>query len=260
MAGARARTLASGWGRPLLIATWAMTGMLSAWLLFGAELNPSVGPWLEPPSRATLGVASPVSEDFRRRIDDAAGSIPDSVWQALWEAGWQVQMAEFVLDAAPSLTGEQPRGWPTGLTWEHTDAVNMPQRRLVVVAEKRRNRQGEVVPASRIEGVLRHEVGHAYDRIAGGKHRFQSSDPQFMAAYHRDLKEIAPADRGELSYYLQTDMAGRQEAYAEAFAIVLGGGSDPSRREIFLRAFPRVMVHLERTLADAQTVLQTAGP
>jgi hypothetical protein len=243
-----------------MIVAWAASGMLSAWWLFGAELSPSTEAWLEPPpAQAALEIASPVSDDFRRRIEDASATIPENVWQTLWEAGWRVQMAEFVLDAAPMLTGERPRGWPTGLTWEHTDAVNMPRRRMVVVAEKRRNLQGEIVPASRIEGVLRHEVGHAFDRIIGGRYGFDSSHPKFVAAYHRDLKTIAEGDRDVLGYYLQGDAAGRQEAYAEAFAVVLGGGSDPAKHEAFLRAFPRVTAHLEKAITDRDADQRTAG-
>jgi hypothetical protein len=130
---------------------------------------------------------------------------------------------------------------------------------LVVVAEKRRNRYGEVVPADRIEGVFRHELGHAYDRAAGGQLRFQSAHPKFVAAYERDLRSIALGDRGLLEYYLQGDAAGRQEAYAEAFAILLGGGSDPIKRDAFLRAFPRVTTHLKKTIAGQETALHTAG-
>jgi hypothetical protein len=255
MSGGRARKLAKiGHG---VGAAWAVAWLWAAGL--SAELAAPAPVWT-----ATSGVfapepATPVSDLFRRRIEDASATLPESVWRSLWQAGWQVQMAEFVTDAAPSLTGERPRGWPTGLTWENTDAVNLPSRRLVVVAEKRRNRHGEVVPADRIEGVFRHELGHAYDRAGGGPHRFQSAHPEFTAAYHLDRRAIPGEDRGLLEYYLQGDAAGRQEAFAEAFAILLGGGSDPLKRDAFLRAFPRVMAHVEKTLAEQETAMQTAG-
>jgi hypothetical protein len=129
----------------------------------------------------------------------------------------------------------------------------------VVVAEKRRNRQGEIVPADRIEGVFRHELGHAYDRAAGGKFQYQSSHPDFVIAYLRDVGEISPDRRAELDYYLQGEDAGRQETYAEAFALVLGGGSDPAKRDAFLASFPRVIACLQAMLAQEQTAMQTAG-
>jgi hypothetical protein len=130
---------------------------------------------------------------------------------------------------------------------------------LVVVAEKRRNRQGEVVHAGRIEGVFRHELGHAYDRAAGGKFALMSSHPEFVTAYQRDLRQIAGDQRAELGYYLQGNSAGRQEAFAEAFAVVLGGGSESQKREAFLRAFPRVVAYVEQSLTGPATIAQTAG-
>jgi hypothetical protein len=257
--GARARKLPTICRWACAVCSLAGAGLFSAVWLGGAELTP------EAPAVSATNVvfthepATPVSEVFRRRIEDATTTLPEGVWRSLWQAGWRVQLAEFVTDAAPALTGERPRGWPSGLTWENTDAVNLPSRRLVVVAEKRRNRQGEVVPAERIEGVFRHELGHAYDRAAGGKLRFRSAHPEFMAAYASDQRSLAHAERSPLAYYLQGDAAGRQEAFAEAFAIVLGGGSDPLKRDAFIRAFPRVMAHLESTLAAETTELQTAG-
>jgi hypothetical protein len=250
--GARAWKLASGWRYAWIIAAWTTAGTLTALWLFGAELTPVAPPAIEPAWVLAPEPVTPVSGEFRRRMEGAAAALPDGVRRALAEAGWRVQLAEFVVDAAPSLTGERPRGWPTGLTWENTDAVNLPQRRLVIVAEKRRNRQGEVVSADRMEGVFRHELGHAYDSAAGGRLACQSSHPEFMAAYESDLQGIAPDRRGELEYYLQGRAAGRQEAYAEAFAVLLGGGSDPAKREAFIAAFPRVMQFLERSLSDQQ--------
>jgi hypothetical protein len=236
----------------------AAASLFGAWL-GGAELAPVSTTWSATDLVFAPEPATPVSPVFRRRIEDATATLPEGVWRSLWQAGWRVQMAEFVTDAAPSLVGEQPRGWPSGLTWENTDAVNLPHRRLVVVAEKRRNRHGEVVPADRIEGVFRHELGHAYDRAAGGSLRFQSAHPEFAAAYESDLRSISRNDRGLLKYYLQGDAAGRQEAYAEAFAILLGGGSDPIKRDAFLRAFPRVTALLKKSLAAQETAMQTAG-
>ncbi len=260
MAGARARKLASGWWRSLAIIALSTTGTLSAIWLFAAEWPSSKPSLRTPPWDATADAASPVSDEFRQRIEAAAATVPSKVWQSLWEAGWRVQMAEFVVDAAPTLMGEQPRGWPDGLTWENTDAVNLPQRRLVVVAEKRRNRQGEVVSTWRAEGVFRHELGHAYDRVGSDGEAIQSAHPHFLAAYHQDAQTISPADRVELGYYLQNRAAGRQEAYAEAFAILLGGGSDPSRRDIFVRAFPRVVAYVEQSLTEQPALAQAPGP
>ncbi len=60
-----------------------------------------------------------------------------------------------------------------------------------------------------------------------------------------------PVDqRVSLAYYTQARAAGRQEAFAEAFAIHLGGGSDAPHREAFRRGFPRVLAYLRDLLRD----------
>jgi hypothetical protein len=195
--------------------------------------------------------ASPVTDEFRSEVRRAAATIPAHVWDPLRQAGWQVHMAEFVTDALPHLAGERPRGWPDGTTWENTEAVHIPKSRLLVVAEKRRGADGAVQRSGRLEGVLRHEVGHAYDKAVGLKGLFASSLPEFDAAYSLDVRAMSPQDRQTLSYYLQEGGAGRQETFAEAFAIVLGGGADTQRRDAFVRSFPRSMRSMRSRLVES---------
>jgi len=207
---------------------------------------------------ADLREVSPVSSNFLDRATGAARTIPQGVWSRLDQGGWKVRLAEFVVDADPTLRGIQPRGWPDGTTWEHTDAVHIPAKRLLVFAEKRRNREGAIVASSRVENVLRHEVGHAFDRALGKKNDYYSSDSAFISSYFRDLSRMNTNDRQELHYYLQRGPAGRQEAFAEAFAIHLGGGSDARREKAFRRAFPLVLDHVRR-LTDSHIPKQIAS-
>jgi hypothetical protein len=206
----------------------------------------------QPYAVRQLLAVSHVSDQFRRQTEAASASIPNQVWNGLEQAGWQVQLAEFVVDAIPSLRGTQPRGWPAGTTWENTDAVHLPTSRLLVLAEKRRNNAGGIVASSRVEGVLRHEIGHAFDMATGGGARYRSSASQFLTAYHHDVGRVTAADRAALAYYLQDDKAGRQETFAEAFAIVLGGGSDPPHHEAFVRSFPNVLNYLRWAIDNYQ--------
>ena len=83
---------------------------------------------------------SPTTEEFQQRVTAGVQSIPTHVWQGLASAGWQICTAEFVVDAVPSLKGVHPRGWPRGMTWENADAVHLPKRRMLVIAEKLHNR------------------------------------------------------------------------------------------------------------------------
>jgi len=210
---------------------------------------------VDPPSPAAIVPAakkeqpletiSAVSDSFRAEVKQARRTIPADIWLGLNEAGWRLQVAEFVVDAFPSLKGQHPRNWPAGMTWENTDALHMPKSQLLVLAEKRKKLSGEVVASSRVAGVLRHEVGHAFDMVTGGEFPFCSASPEFLIAYHRDTLAVTDANRELLAYFVNREKAGRQEAFAEAFALLFGGGSDEPHRKEFRRCFPLVMKYVE---------------
>jgi len=210
----------------------------------------------------SLVSATSVSDRFQRETQAATRSVPPQVWKTLDEAGWRVQLAEFIVDAAPSLRGVRPPGWPRHLTWDNSDAIHLPTAKLLVVAEKRRNRAGDIVASSRVAGVLRHEIGHAFDMAAGGRSQNLSGSHQFVQAYQQDISRIAPVDRGSLAYYLQDSRSGLLETFAEAFAVVLGGGSSDIEPAEFETHFPRVMAYTRDVIAKpaASSVATTPTP
>jgi hypothetical protein len=192
-----------------------------------------------------------VSNSFAQDFDAATKTIPPHVWQVVLDAGWRVSLAENVVDAAPALRGISPRGWPAGLMWDNTDAVHLPTAKLLIIAEKRRNKKGQIVRCTRVGGVLRHEVGHAYDVVSGQPEKFQSAKPAFLDAYYADSAEMNSQRRTELNYYVQQGQAGHQETFAEAFGIVFGGGSDAAHHQAFVAAFPRTIDSVRRTVGVA---------
>jgi len=220
-------------------------GLILAWLLapfgFAADGRP-VAP--------TLSVVTPVSVAFRQQTEVATRTIPDHVWQAVEQAGWQIRLAEFVVDVEPEIRNDRPRGWPADMTWQNTDAVHLPQERVLVLAEKRRNRLGQVVTTTRVAGVMRHELGHAFDMANGGTLRFRSSFADFRAAYSADVQQMAAEQKVTLGYYLQASDAGRQEAFAESFGIIFGGGSDAAHRAAFESAFPRTIDFVRKHVGE----------
>jgi hypothetical protein len=220
-----------------LLAIWVC---LAAW---PARLPAEESGWLRDQGKG-------LSERFLQQTEDARSSVPTNVWEGLQQAGWQVRLAEFVVDAAPELRNDRPRGWPIDSTWAQTDAVNLPKAKVLVFAEKRRRKNGDVVASDRVSGVFRHELGHAFDLILDTDYRSGSSNPKFVNAYGQDVSRFSDTQTRELAYYLQGQRAGRQEAFAEAFAILLGGGSDVTKAEQFQQAFPRVLDYL-RTVIDA---------
>jgi len=214
---------------------------------------------LSPSTLAAVDFASAVSfvsapdelsEEFLRQSQEAWSSVPENIWHGIKKAGWQVQLAQFIADAVPELKHDHPRGWPADFTWDHTDAVNLPKTRVLVLAEKRRRRNGDIVLSDRVAGVFRHELGHAFDMVSHDGYRFRSSSPRFLAAYESDIAVFSSDDREELAYYLQGNRAGRQETFAEAFAVLLGGGSDVTKAERFQQAFPSVLGFLRTSIDE----------
>ncbi len=204
------------------------------------------------PGRQAIRFLGDVSDQFQDEIERAVGTIPDPVWQGLERRGWRVHAAPSVTEAAPWLKGTRPRGWPTGLTWDHSDAVHLPDSRLLVVGETRRTKVGERVASSRIGGVLRHELGHAFDMLLGGPRNFRSLTPAFLAVYRQDASRLTPDQRSQLRYYLQERSAGYQETFAEGFASVLGGGSDVTLVEVFREGFPNVIDYIHKSIETYQ--------
>lgn len=209
-------------------------------------------PAAEPRADRPVTEVTRVSDGFRREVQLASSSIPDGVWREVQRSGWQVRMAEFVLDAAPTLRNRRPRGWPGNATWNNSDAVHLPAAKLLVLAEKRRTTSGRVVSSNRVPGVLRHEFGHAFDIAWPGPDGARSATPEFVDSYRRDVETLNALQREQMSYYLQDRRAGRQEAFAEAFAILLGGGSDAAKEERFVASFPRVMRHVKQAIGAAE--------
>ena len=192
---------------------------------------------------------TPVSPKFIAESNAAVKSVPKKVWQGINKAGWELHLAEFVVDARPRLKESRPRGWPSKMTWRNSDAMNDIANRRVIVAEKRYAQNGRVVPNYRVAGVMRHELGHSFDRVLGGRTGMRSSSSAFLRAYQTDLRSLPKAKKSTLGYYLQKRSAGRQEAYAEAFAITIGGGSD-GKQKIFQDNFPRVLAFVRKDVAN----------
>lgn len=212
-------------------------------------------PFVEASQGRWWRAASPgLSQAFESEVQQAVDSIPEPIWKLVDRAGWRVDAVEYVVDAAPSLRGTAPRGWPPGWLWENTDAVHMPAAKQLVIAEKRRTRKGTIVDCHRVGGVLRHEVGHAFDIMSGRPASYESESSLFHAAYRLDAGRMNAERRTKLRYYLQRGPAGRQEAFAESFAVLYGGGSDVEHRALFEESFRRtiesVKVLVSRRIAD----------
>ncbi len=186
--------------------------------------------------------AKSVSKEFATKIDETYKKIPKQVRTEMEAAGYKVLAAHHMThkDAFPELAGQRPRGWPPGKTWDHADGTVRFDRKTVIVTETRLDAAGKWVNTDRAEGVLRHEYGHAVNSVWGKRAALFSDGNDFKAAYERDLRNIKPADKAALAYYLQSGSAGRDETFADIFALLTGGPANSSDAARLRAAFPEV--------------------
>ena len=234
------------------------TYLLTVWILLGlfdsAPANDGIDRQPVYQSIVRPHALEELSELFCNQFDEAARSIPDEIWIGLRQGGWQIRTCKLLVDVVPSLAGEQPRGWPDKSSWENTDAVYLPKLRLLVVAEKRKSTSGDSVTSQRVAGTLRHELGHAFDSLSARRQPYRSSETGFLTAYESDVNQIRSSDHPTLRYYLQKGQAGRQEAFAEAFGILLGGGSDLQMHNRFVEQFPNAMNYVDAAIKQYRAV------
>lgn len=202
---------------------------------------------------------------FRAKVRKAYNGFPPEIRQLLDDQGVRVVAARKLSDAFPELQNVRPRGWTEGSTWDNADGVFNNKDRAAVVAKKFRafdiSPEGQVASSSfkasdRVEGVLRHEVGHAVDDSLG---RY-SMTPEFRQAYAKDianLPETVTINGQQLEtkklfqYFLQpeTPGAGESEAFAEIFAAKNGGGGSAHLTlDAFHQAFPETTKAIESRL------------
>lgn len=219
---------------------------MNTWLLW--TILCATGPSAGPAGAGHWQVDQRVSPAFKLQVCSAWANLPPVVVDTLWHKGVQIELVPLLADALPDLADQAPRGWPGGWTWKNVDAVHLPSSHRLVFAEWRLSLEGKIVRCNRIDGVFRHELGHAWD-AAVSSDRLVSESPGFRLAYSKDLASMTPLQQRELAYFVQEFPAGREETVAEIFAICLGGGSAIGKQVELREAFSSVFDLIERDLA-----------
>jgi hypothetical protein len=206
-----------------------------------------------------------VSELFQSRVKTTWSMLPESVKSAVVKNGTQVRMGFSTTEVMPHLKDMAPRGWPKGSTWDMAEGLYSPSINSVVVSENLYDRSlREFIPTPRAKAVLRHEIGHAYDRALAN-----STDPgveysqsqKFREDYNDDYNamDLKAGRYSGIGYYLQEGNAGPSETFAEITAQVMAevgsegvlgtGGSSL----VFLKDwFPKTYAHI-KTLIIGET-------
>ncbi len=191
-----------------------------------------------------------VRTDLQQAVQEAIGSLPQSIVHAVEQAGYRVILAPTLTIAIPRLVGQHPPGYPTDATWNHADGGTFAGK-IIAIAQQHAlyGLPGTVIDTSmqRAATLVRHEYGHALDRIC----QF-SQNENFIQAYFKDVHNIQ-SDLGkwrsvmdELEYCLQAAEAGRAETFAEIFAELQGGGTATALR--LIDAFPKTTALIESWL------------
>lgn len=200
-----------------------------------------VRPWSDQIQRQDINTPTPKdapapapavapSADFTTKVTDTYNALPQNVRDALAKDGVKVIATDKVTDVMPELAGQKPRGWPPGSSWDDVDGAYDTTGKRIIVAQ----RQNSSKPYTNdVAGLTRHETGHAVDRL----HNF-SAQANFKTAYTREAGNVPAPDQQALDYFLQSGDPGREETFAETFAIINGGATTTYREFLLKKDFP----------------------
>jgi len=202
-----------------------------------AQVTPP--PKVRTPKIKPLIKVGNVSPEFVQRCQIAYEKIPLGIRQLVSKKGGTITIADKLTNARPDLKGVQPRGYPSGATWDSSDGCATGLH--IYAAETflpLSDLSGGFRPTHRPEGIILHETGHVFDNaggrfvknlqlISGKEYLPLSRTKKFVSAYNKDIKDLTRRGLiGEVnSYYRQPGIAGPSEAFAETFAWLIGKGS-----------------------------------
>ena len=192
--------------------------------------------------------APDVSRGFRMRIQHAISKIPSSVWVRMHKDKVRLVVPRFLVDVEPGLRNVRPRGWSEGSTWANSDAAFFAQTKTLVVAEKYLTRAGREAKSGRVVSVTRHELGHAFDLVTGRTALPLSASGEYRDVYYKDVAHVKSRNREPLSYFMPGNSGGGEEAFAEAFAIAVGGTESSHDDRRFKESFPRVCYFVRQAI------------
>lgn len=178
--------------------------------------------------RAALApqVVGSVSEEWHQAISTALDVIPEPVRKMVFAGGYDIRLANMLVDVRPDLAGVHPRGYPPGYTWENVDGAAFRGEKIIAIAQTcihRATGKPFSINLNRSVGVALHEYGHALDDVLNA-----TAANDFISAYNSDLVAIdkirlTDDEKMDFDYMRQAGRAGREEVFAEIFAGLHGG-------------------------------------
>jgi hypothetical protein len=167
-----------------------------------------------------------VSASYISEIKQLLAALPVSVLRALCENHAKISLYPSVVEDDFRMQNTRPRGWDEGTSWANSPAFCRGTE--VVVSQYVTSRTtGETEDASDAVGVIRHEVGHAFD------HCLDISDSEeFKHTYRLEAARVPAELHKKFDYYLQSGDGGPSETFAELFNAKFGGYTDRARGDI----------------------------
>lgn len=178
------------------------------------------------------------SKEFANKVQKQINSLTPETRAALEKDGVEIVVTDKLTSVRPDLKGKEPYNQP-GAKYENLDAFMLTDsktnKKTIVIAETRENRAGKTVPNDRVEGVVKHEVGHALDASLGDF----SQKPEFAEAHRKDTANLNPSDKNLFNYLVGSpDGDGKKEAFADVWGALNGASANPEDSKKVLEKFP----------------------
>lgn len=171
------------------------------------------------------------TEDCEEKVKLALVYIPISVAEELKRKGVTVQIVPDIIMAEPHLAGQKPGAHNFG--YDNCCGLYRPRDKKIVIPERFSFGNAPLQVNPYVLWTTLHEVGHAFDYAA----RYSESD-LFTKAYEDDAKYINNEIRVKYRYFLDRNVSGLDELFAEIFSAVVAPNED-LRAVALSKSFPR---------------------